>query len=136
MLVARAALGAAEVIPAGVFVEMRALDPHGLLRGVDPAVENDRARTDERLGRGIELLLPDGPVAGIQRLVVGRVAIVHQPRAAAVVEEQRGVDAVETQPHRVGPRAGGIPGGHEEVSTAVDHCAHDVAPPSPRAPPG
>src|SRR5581483_5028250 len=78
------------------------------------------------LRRGIELLDPNRAVAGVKRAVVGRVAVVHEPCVAVGVEEQRRIDAVEAEPDRIGPRAGGVRGGEEEVSPAVDHRAQQV----------
>ena len=55
-----------------------------------------------------------------------RVAVVDDPHATVVGDTERGVDAVELQPDRIGPRAGGILRGDEEVAAAVDHRAEDV----------
>ncbi|OQB89455.1 MAG: hypothetical protein BWX86_02455 [Verrucomicrobia bacterium ADurb.Bin122] len=123
---AGAALGTAEVVPAVFLEKVRPLDPDRLLAQVDAAVDDDRARADELAFRDVELLNPDGAVALVERLVVGRIAVVDHPRAAVVVEEQRRIDAVEGQPLRVGPRAGGIGGGDEEITAAVDVRTDDV----------
>src|SRR4028119_840133 len=100
--------------------DVRALDPDRLGRDVDAAVYQPRARADHALGDGIELLDPDRAVAFVERFARRR-AVVDDP-GAAVVEEQGRIDAADDfrQPDRVGPGAGGVRRGDDEVAAAVD----------------
>ncbi len=121
-----AAFGATEVVPAVFLVEVRALDPDGFGADIDAAVDEDGARADELSVGDVELLNPDGAMAVVERSVVGWVAVVEHPGAPVVVEEERGVDALEVEPHGVAPRAGGIGRGDEEIAAGAHHRAHNV----------
>src|SRR5690606_31972597 len=61
---------------------------------------------------------PDRAMAVVAHLAF-RYVVVDQPGAAVVVEEQRGIDAVEFEPGRIRPRPGRIVGGDDEVAHAA-----------------
>src|SRR5690606_7159157 len=77
---ARAAFRATQVVPALFLINMRTLNPHGLLRDIDAAIDEEFARTDHSPRAGIELLNPDRAMSAIERLSDRR-AVVEHPRA-------------------------------------------------------
>ncbi len=69
---------------------------------------------------------PDGAVSVIKRRTGGR-GIVHQPRRAVIVDEQRRIDAADIfDPHRIGPGPCGILGGDDEIAAAIDAGVDDI----------
>src|SRR5690606_167400 len=117
--------GRAQVVPPVYLVDVRAFGPDRLFLGADPAVDKDLARADE-LARGkVEFLDPDRAVTFVARLAFGR-AVVDEPAATVVVDEQRGVDAVKPEPDRVGPRTGRVGCGDVEIVSATDAGVENV----------
>ena len=97
MVVAGAALGGQQIVPAIALVEMGALDQLEV-----GALKDVLARADELVGFGIEFLQRD---AGEQQRPHAMVPQhVDEPFAAVVVVEQRGVEARGIDVDRVGPR--------------------------------
>ncbi len=82
---------------------MRPFGPDRLRRGVDSAVHHHRARAEHPALGQVDPLHPQRAVAGICLAALGDIVVDH-PRGAVVVEEQRGVDAIERYPYRVRPR--------------------------------
>ena len=123
MLVRRAALGADQKILTVVLEDVRRLDPDRLLREVDAAVHDHRARPDHLFRGDVELLHPDRAVAFVQRLADRR-TVVHDVRLAVVVEEQRRIIAIFPvdlgKPDRIRPRTGGVLRRDDEVSGVGD----------------
>ena len=120
VLVAGAALGADEHVPAILLEYVRRLDPDGLRGQVDAAVHQQQAVAEHPALREVDLAQVDRAVAVVLRLAAGRRPVVHDVGAPVVVEEQRRVDAVDlAQPDRIGPGPRGIAGGHVEVAAAL-----------------
>ena len=103
---------------------MRAFDPHRLFLDVDAAVDDDFVRAHHLLGGGIVFLHPQGAMAVPFRRPV-RDIVMNDIDLAVAIEQQRGIDAVEAEPHRIGPRPGRILGGDEEIAAAGNASVDD-----------
>src|SRR6185369_14380434 len=104
---------------------MRAFDPDRVLLRMDARIDQDFARSNELHLLGIELLQPDGPVTFVTRLLLGR-AIVDDPRAPVLIEEQRRVYAVDWKPCRLGPGPCRILRRDHEIAAARNTRVDDV----------
>ena len=124
---ARAALGAAQVIPACPLIYVRAFDPDRVLARIDAAVDQHLARTLQLQRGAVELLDPDRAVAAVARRAFRR-AVVQHVRTSVVVDEHRRIDAALQlrQPRRIGPRARRILRSHDVVAAAVHVRVEDV----------
>ncbi len=76
-----------QVIPALPLVDMRSLDPDGILRRLHAPINQHPARPDRLERRQIDLLHPDGAVSVVARRA-GRCIVVDQVYLAVIVEEQ------------------------------------------------
>ena len=115
VVVAGAALGGGEIVEAAALVEVRTLD-----EGEGGAGEDVADRAGEAAGDGVVLLAEDAVEGGAARAAadaVGRVLplLVHEPLAAVVVVEERGVEAGGVHVDRVRPGAGDRRGGDKVV---------------------
>ena len=113
--VLRPALGDHQVVPAADLVEVRPLRVAGT-----GAVPDEARRPEELPGRHVDRRLVDP--AGLAGRAAARAGQVRRP---VVVEEERRVDPAEVgQPDGLGPRAGRVLRGDEEVPAAV-HVGRD-----------
>ena len=105
VVVAGAALGGRQIVPAVAFEDMRALD-----KAVVAAGENILHRPDQLAGLGVIFLQQDAGERRVFRIAAGAVRDmvpkhVQEPFAAVIVMEQRRVEAARIDIDRIGPRA-------------------------------
>ncbi len=117
--------GGNEVVPPLEPQQVRRFDPDRLLREIHSAVDDHASLADHRLAREVVLLDPDGAMSVVARRLVRR-AVVHHPRAAVVVEEDVGVDALEAEEVGLRPGALRVVRRHDEAATPVDQGGDHV----------
>src|SRR5690554_3137119 len=102
-----AALGSRQVVPTVDLVNVRSLDPYGLLTQIHPAINQDNWFFSLHFpGRQIELEHPNGPVPLVKRTVVGRLAVVNQIHLPVLVKKQGGINARNLgKKDGIGPRS-------------------------------
>ena len=125
MIFRSSAFGRDQIDPTIPDKQVRPLDPHRIGLRVDAAVDQHRARTDGLEG-GIDLLQPDGAMAG----VIGHARwrpVIYDPARAIGRKEQRRIDRVidPFQPDGVGPRARRICCGDDEIAATIDAGVDD-----------
>src|SRR5262245_37998699 len=104
MVVAGAALGRGDVVPAVLPEDMRTLDQAEFGAAIDVMNRTDellRLRIPFLAENAIESRMPAGRVEGLLAMVPLHL---HEPLAAIVIVEQRGVEAGGVHIDRIGPR--------------------------------
>src|SRR5690554_2137427 len=116
-----AALGSRQVVPTVDLVNVRTLDPNGLLTDVHATVNQDkRFLALHFAGLQIELEHPNGPMSFVQRRIVWRLAVVHHINLSVLVKKQGGIDARDFgEENGIGPRTCWVLSRHQVISPAV-----------------
>src|SRR5690554_2464072 len=101
-----AALGSRQVVPTVDLVNVRTLDPNGLLTDVHATVNQDkRFLALHFAGLQIELEHPNGPMSFVQRRIVWRLAVVHHINLSVLVKKQGRIEARDFgEKDGIGPR--------------------------------